>query len=237
MSGIKPKSKHSPKAITRLRDKLPTGPSAEGTGSIEIAVSEQSVSPANWRSSDEHFQLEKSAIFSKVLPDNSQNNPSWIYVTHSSRFEKVGDWVSFEITDLPFFIVLGKDNQLRAFDNVCCRYHGWPYNVQGALIKAPWFEGVEGFDKERNGLFEIHGRTTKEGLVFVNLDVSRSAVAHPEDKLNAAAAAAAAALHGGIKTRWVDGWAREGRFNWKITPNPGRRAATNWFKIICLNTL
>ncbi|CAZ85615.1 unnamed protein product [Tuber melanosporum] len=192
-----------------ITDKLPTGPSDEGTESTEIRVSKESVFPANWWSSEELFQLEKRAIFSK----------SWIYVTHSSRFEKPGDYLSFEITDLPFFIILGKDNQLRAFHNKkgssviigSCRYHGWSYNVQGALINAPQFEGVEGFDRDRNGLFEIHTRTTKEGFIFVNFDVSDHAVVYPEDKLNTAAL-----HHAEVQRRWVDGWTTEGRFNWKV---------------------
>ncbi|PWW79304.1 ISP domain-containing protein [Tuber magnatum] len=206
-SGKNPKSKR-PEVTTRLSDKPPMRLSAEGTESTEIRVSKESVFPTNWWSSDELFQLEKRAIFSKC----------WIYVTHSSRFGKPGDYLSFEITDLPFFIILGKDNQLRAFHNekgssaiIGCRYHGWSYNVRGALINAPQFEGVEGFDKDRNSLFEIHTRTTKEGFVFVNFDVSDNALTHPEEKLNAAV------LHGGIQRKWVDGWASEGRFNWKIT--------------------
>ncbi|KAG0637951.1 Rieske [2Fe-2S] iron-sulfur domain-containing protein [Tuber brumale] len=202
------KSKCNPGEITRLSNKLPTGLSDEGTESTEIRVSKESVFPANWWSSEELFQLEKRAIFSK----------SWIYVTHSSRFEKPGDYLSFEITDLPFFIILGKDNQLRAFHNEkgssviigSCRYHGWSYNVRGALINAPQFGGVEGFDKDRNGLFEIQTRTTKEGFIFVNFDASEHAVVYPEDKLNTLA------LHAGTQRRWVDGWTTKGRFNWKV---------------------
>ncbi|RPB02256.1 ISP domain-containing protein [Choiromyces venosus 120613-1] len=189
-----------------LRDKLLTVSSLEDTESTDIGVSKESVFPANWWSSDELFHLEKRAIFSK----------SWIYVTHSSRFEKPGDYLSFEVTDLPFFVILGRDNQLRAFHNkgssviIGCRYHGWSYNTKGALIKAPQFEGVEGFDKDRNSLFKIHTRTTKEGFIFVNLDASEDAAVYPEDQLNTAA------LHPGSQRKWVDGWATEGSFNWKV---------------------
>ncbi|PUU82235.1 Rieske [2Fe-2S] iron-sulfur domain-containing protein [Tuber borchii] len=205
-SGKKSKPKRGLEENTRLGEKLPTGSPTEDTESTEIRVSKESVFPANWWSSDELFQLEKRAIFSK----------SWIYVTHISRFEKPGDYLSFEITDLPFFIILGKDNQLRAFHNGSsvvigsCRYHGWSYNVQGALVNAPQFEGVEGFDKDRNSLFEIHTRTTKEGFIFVNFDASENATVYPQDKLNTAG------LKSGIHGKWMDGWATEGRFNWKV---------------------
>jgi phenylpropionate dioxygenase-like ring-hydroxylating dioxygenase large terminal subunit len=50
-----------------------------------------------------------------------------------------------------------------------CRYHGWSYDTKGKLIKAPEFEGIEGFEKSENGLWEVRLRLEK-GLVFVNLD-------------------------------------------------------------------
>jgi len=61
------KSKRALKGITRLDDELPKGPPARDTESAESRVSKESVFPANWWSSDELFQLEKRAIFSKVL--------------------------------------------------------------------------------------------------------------------------------------------------------------------------
>jgi len=78
---------------------------------------------------------------------------------------------------LPLILIMGKDNVLCAFHSVCqrpaytvatkergcslilrCRYHGWSYDAKGKLIKAPEFDGVYGFEKERNGLFEVQIR-------------------------------------------------------------------------------
>ncbi len=53
-----------------------------------------------------------------------------------------------------------------------CRYHGWQYDDQGKLVKAPKFENMPGFNLEDNGLFEIKLILTREGLVFVNFDAS-----------------------------------------------------------------
>jgi len=66
-SGKRSKPKRGLEEKTRLGDKLPTGPPTQDTESTEIRVSKESVFPANWWSSDELFQLEKRAIFSKVL--------------------------------------------------------------------------------------------------------------------------------------------------------------------------
>jgi phenylpropionate dioxygenase-like ring-hydroxylating dioxygenase large terminal subunit len=56
--------------------------------------------------------------------------------------------------------------------NLLFRYHGWTYNSRGELIKAPQFDHVEGFDRSKNGLFEIRVHITSQGLIFVNLDCS-----------------------------------------------------------------
>lgn len=50
-----------------------------------------------------------------------------------------------------------------------CRYHGWSYDTKGRLIKAPEFDNVPGFDKGRNGLWEVKTEV-REGMVFINFD-------------------------------------------------------------------
>lgn len=109
-------------------------------------------------------------------------------MTHTSRFQKPGDYRTFEIAGFSIILILGKDKQLRAFHNVCrhrayavakkecgsstvlgCRYHGWSYDTRGRLIKAPEFENVPGFDKKDNGLWEVRTEV-REGMVFVNFD-------------------------------------------------------------------
>ncbi|KAJ9609878.1 hypothetical protein H2200_006207 [Cladophialophora chaetospira] len=129
----------------------------------------------------EIFQLEKRAFFSKT----------WLFVCHRSRFSRPGDYHVFDVAEISFFVVLGKDQKVRAFHNVCrhraytvvrkscgnstrfsCKYHGWQYDDKGALIKAPKFDESRGFVPEDNGLFEAKLITTREGFVFVNFDAS-----------------------------------------------------------------
>ena len=112
---------------------------------------------------------------------------SWLFACHRSRFAKAGDYHTFSIAGKPFFIVLGSDLELRAFHNVCrhraytvvrrsqgsslrfsCKYHGWQYDSQGKLVKAPKFEDMAGFDKQRNGLYEVALGVDAEGFIFVN---------------------------------------------------------------------
>lgn len=150
-------------------------------------------------------------------------------MTHASRFQKPGDYRTFEIAGFSFVVILGKDKQLRTFHNVCrhrayavtkkesgsstvlgCRYHGWSYDTRGKLVKAPEFDKVPGFDKEMNGLWEIK-TAVSQSMVFVNFD---------------AAANVAPLDFGDIESRLIkwnlskmkclEDWKVEGAFNWKL---------------------
>ncbi|EGV62306.1 hypothetical protein PSN45_001031 [Yamadazyma tenuis] len=136
--------------------------------------------PASWWTSEKVFELEKRSIFNK----------SWLFCIHSSRFNKAGDYFRFTFAGINFFVIKSKvDNQIKAFHNVCrhraypvvrkdkgsstvlgCKYHGWSYNSDGKLLKAPHFNDVEGFVKEENSLFPVNTHVTEQGLVFVNFN-------------------------------------------------------------------
>ncbi|ODV83020.1 hypothetical protein CANARDRAFT_25399 [[Candida] arabinofermentans NRRL YB-2248] len=145
--------------------------------------------PASWWTSQKVLDFEKKAIFSK----------GWLYTTHSIRFKKAGDYYSFTFLGMNFFIIKTKSGELKAFHNVCrhraypvvrkekgssiilgCKYHGWSYNTDGKLTKAPHFNEIEGFDPEANSLFEIKCHTGKHGHVYINFDNTDSAVPFEE---------------------------------------------------------
>lgn len=126
---------------------------------------------------------------------------------------------------------MGKDRKIRAFHNVCrhraytvtrkesgsstvlgCKYHGWSYDTRGHLVKAPMFDGVPGFKKEENGLFEIEATVSGSGAVWVNLDTGAKDQSINEDERRN--------IDGFLglkqgKTRWINGRTVEGGFNWK----------------------
>ncbi|EEH33533.2 hypothetical protein PAAG_04583 [Paracoccidioides lutzii Pb01] len=249
-----------PATVTTIRDWDAT----EIRESSSINVSKESDFPEGWWTGDEVFRLERRAIFSKVgnayfhqfawmcsvypkrkYPNDVERDDgwnigeesldeAWLFIAHTSRFVKPGDYHAFEICGFPLFLIQGKDGIIRSFHNVCrhraypvisrkksgsttvmgCRYHGWSYDTQGYLIKAPQFECLEGFDKSQNSLFEIHTRITKHGFIFVNLD-SRNDVAEPDLEVHAIDRFANANQISQRSSR-IDGWEVEGRFNWKL---------------------
>jgi choline monooxygenase len=109
-------------------------------------------------------------------------------VGRADQVSESGQYVSFEVACEPVLVVRGNDNVLRGFFNVCrhhaaavvtksegkaenlrCPYHGWTYNLAGALVLAPEFGGVANFDRGANGLVPIQ-TLEWQGWLFVKLD-------------------------------------------------------------------
>ncbi|KAJ4364971.1 hypothetical protein N0V83_008587 [Neocucurbitaria cava] len=157
---------------------------------------------------------------------------SWFCITHSSAFTKPGDYISLSLAGFPLLVIYGKDKIVRAFHNVCrhraytitkkaagsslvlgCRYHGWSYDTQGRLVKAPQFDGVEGFDKAENGLWEVKSCVDRAGFVHINLDAGLV------EGLPEYEGADGFAPEYGIDpgSKWLAGWEINGggAFNWK----------------------
>jgi len=108
----------------------------------------------------------------------------WIMVGHISQLRAPGDYVTHEIVDHPVLVVRGRDEQLRAFSNVCphrssviaegcgnrtvfrCPYHAWAHDSAGKRVGAPHMDKAALADIRLKGLkVEVW-----QGLVFVNLD-------------------------------------------------------------------
>jgi hypothetical protein len=115
-----------------------------------------------------------------------------------------------------------------------CKYHGWSYNAQGSLTKAPQFDNVEGFDKTQNGLFSIATRVVK-GMVFVNFDPTKASDSPPFESspMNQSICRALTEL------KCTHHWEFEGHFNWKV----GRKSSSRfshpilyWFGSCCVSS-
>jgi choline monooxygenase len=141
-------------------------------------LTEASTPPASWYSDPGILELERRTVFSR----------SWQLVGRVDQVRDAGQYVSFDVTGEPVVVVRGNDKVLRGFFNVCrhhaaalitksegkaenlrCPYHGWTYNLEGALILAPEFGGVANFDRGANGLVSIQS-VEWQGWVFVKLD-------------------------------------------------------------------
>ncbi|KAF5013116.1 hypothetical protein FDECE_836 [Fusarium decemcellulare] len=135
--------------------------------------------PESWYKSDDIYELERRAIFSK----------KWVLITHKQRFPESGSWIRYEEAGFNFFLIRNKEGMIRAFHNICrhrafpvvtkdqgqnmvlsCKYHGWSYGLNGQLAKAPMYGDMQGFDKSKNGLFPIHTHVDEKGFVWINMD-------------------------------------------------------------------
>lgn len=144
---------------------------------IDPDISRASSLPAQLYTDTAVPQTEKEKIFLRT----------WQVVGHVSQFQQPGDYITANLVGEPLLIVRNAKGELKGFYNVCrhragppaegcgsrkvfrCGYHGWTYSLDGALLNAPEFEGVEAFSKEKFGLAPVRVEEW-EGLVFVNLD-------------------------------------------------------------------
>ena len=112
---------------------------------------------------------------------------NWIYACRAERVARPGAWLRLEIAGESILVVRGKDEQLRAFYNVCrhragplancdgrgakrlrCQYHGWTYALDGRLLAAPEMGDAQDFSIDAVRLPQARVAQWR-GLVFVAL--------------------------------------------------------------------
>lgn len=125
-----------------------------------------------------YFDLEREAIFKR----------SWLQVGHVCELPESGSFIrrELEIARASILIVRGRDDEIRAFHNVCthrgtqlvdaeagkqskfsCRYHMWTFDGDGRLLSAPDFDQFY-VDKAQCSLKQIKLEVCA-GLIFVHL--------------------------------------------------------------------
>src|SRR4051794_19450292 len=147
-----------------------------GTGPVSY---EDSISPA-------HYELEREAIFAR----------SWLNVGRGEQLGRAGRYFTKEIAaaGTPVLVVKGVDGEIRAFHNICrhrgnklvwqdypreetsgtcrqftCKYHGWRYDLEGALAFVQQADEFFDLDLSEYGLVGVQTEVW-EGFIFVNLD-------------------------------------------------------------------
>ncbi len=135
--------------------------------------------------SPEFYEKERKAIFKRA----------WLNVGRVEQLPRVGSYFTKElaVVNASIIIVRGNDREVRAFHNVCrhrgnklvwndypreetsgmcrqftCKYHGWRYDLDGALAfvqqKSEFFD----LDESRYGLVPVHCEVWA-GFIFVNV--------------------------------------------------------------------
>lgn len=134
--------------------------------------------PASWYYDEAVYRRERKAIFAR----------NWLLLGRAEQLSGPGHFVSGEIAGYPVFVIRDRDGRLTGFHNVCrhragpivraaagrcdvlrCAYHGWTYDLEGRLRKAPGLTDAKGFDPAGFGLMPVRVETWN-GLVFVCLD-------------------------------------------------------------------
>jgi choline monooxygenase len=132
--------------------------------------------PARLYNDPVYLELERERIFAHT----------WQLVGRSDQVREHGQFFTAAVGNDAIVVLRDRDT-LRGFYNVClhragpvaqgcgkrntlqCRYHGWTYGLDGALLRAPEMEGVQRFDPSEMHLVPIQIAIWGP-LVFANLD-------------------------------------------------------------------
>jgi phenylpropionate dioxygenase-like ring-hydroxylating dioxygenase large terminal subunit len=150
--------------------------------------------PASRYTSPEFAELEHERVWPRV----------WQIACSVDHVSEPGDYFEYRVGRYSAIIVRGRDGELRAFQNSCkhrgnvlcvgsgqglrnlrCPYHGWMYDLRGALQGVPSRKGFGDLDRESVALTPV--RVDSWGpMVFVNLDPEAMSLADylegvPED--------------------------------------------------------
>lgn len=134
---------------------------------------------------DDLYERERRAVFAR----------EWMILGRTAELDPDGGYVAEDIAGYPVFVVLDRTGLPWGYHNVCphrggpilmpgrgrtesltCRYHGWCFSFEGALVDAPGFEEVPEVRPGLQRLSEISmGRWAQ--LLWVRLEGSNDPIA------------------------------------------------------------
>jgi phenylpropionate dioxygenase-like ring-hydroxylating dioxygenase large terminal subunit len=111
----------------------------------------------------------------------------WVFVGHDSEVPRAGDFVTRVVGGEPVIMVRDQDGAVAVLVNRCrhrgtlvcagdrgsaraftCPYHGWTYDVHGALLGVPYPGGYADLDKSAHGLARPPRVASYRGFVFAS---------------------------------------------------------------------
>ena len=149
----------------------------EGLKAVRLPIANARHVPGAFYCSPEVYEREKRHIFMK----------DWLCVARVEELGNPGDYMAIRIMGEPAIVVRDDRGELRAFSNTCahrgveviqgtgntghfsCPYHGWSYDLRGALTGAAFMDDSEEFDRSRCGLPPLR-LGTWAGWVFIAFD-------------------------------------------------------------------
>jgi len=158
---------------------MATKMATKDVASVDSDIAQAWTLPSHLYTEPATFAGEKERIFAR----------SWQIVGHRDQVANPGDYFTTELVGEPLVIVRDGGGKLRGFYNVCrhragppaegcgsrklfrCGYHGWTYGLDGSLLGATEFEGVEGFRPEDFALVPVQVEEWFS-FVFVNLNAA-----------------------------------------------------------------
>jgi len=127
------------------------------------------------------YQLEMERIFAR----------SWLFMCHDTQIPNPGDFFMTFMGEDRVIVVRDNEGNPQVLVNSCrhrgnavcraeeghatsfmCTYHGWTYDLKGALVGVPGFKEVyhEELDRENWGLIKAAKVGSYHGFIFANMD-------------------------------------------------------------------
>jgi phenylpropionate dioxygenase-like ring-hydroxylating dioxygenase large terminal subunit len=132
-------------------------------------------------SDEDIYQLELDRIFARA----------WLFMCHDSQISNPGDFLMTYAGEDRVIVVRDNDGAPQVLVNSCrhrgnavcraeeghatsfmCTYHGWTYDLKGALVGVPGFKEVyhEELDRENWGLIRAGQVGSYKGFIFATMD-------------------------------------------------------------------